>query len=98
MKKLILLGAILATATAYAAPGQLPAVNSVQVLSPNGNKDGTLTVNSSTVDMRGDAQWGVYATSACKFRTMSTTTKAGTQRTIPANAWLSRGGIPVTHY
>lgn len=98
MKKLIVLAAIFAAATTYAATGQLPHVNSVQLLAPNGKKDGTLAVTSSTVDMRGDSQWGVYATAACKFRTMSTATKAGTQRTIPITTWVTRGVNPATPF
>jgi len=100
MKKLVIYGVIFASliGVAFAGTGTLSNVNSVQTIAPNGKKDVTLTVNSQTVDMRGDAQWAVYATAACKFRTMSTATKAGTARTIPITTWLERGVNPATPF
>lgn len=98
MKRLLILAAIFCTATAFAGTGTLPNINSVQTIAPNGKKDTTLAVTSQTVDMRGDAQWAVYATAACKFRTMSTATKAGTQRTIPITTWTTRGVNSVTPF
>jgi len=99
MKKIAILIFILLAAVAYAGTGTLDKVNSVQQIAPNGKKDRTLTVNSSTVDMRGDAQWAVFSSvSTCKFRTMSTTTKAGLKRSVPQSTWLHRGVNAITPY
>lgn len=57
---------------------------------PNGKKDVALTVNSTTVDMRLDNGWATWTPTACSYRTMSTATKAGLTRTLPANTYNQR--------
>lgn len=53
---------------------------------PNGAKDISLGVASQTVDMRNDVAWSVNSPVDCKYRTMSTATKAGRQKTIIASS------------
>lgn len=63
----------------------------VQEFTPNGKFDVLLTVNKQTVyDMREFIKWSIYSP-ACKFRVMSTTTKAGGWRTVPATTYIIRG-------
>lgn len=57
---------------------------------PNGKKDRNLTVNSTVVDMRLDNGWATWTPTACSYRTMSTATKAGLKRTLPANTYNQR--------
>ncbi len=57
---------------------------------PDGSKDTTLSVASQTVDMSNDVAWSAYAPGDCKFRTMSTSTKAGAQKTILGGQWTTR--------
>lgn len=92
MKRLLLLAVFFASA-AYAARPDLPVDGKgvrVPGFAPDGKKDVALTVNSQTVDMRNDLSWSQYAPGACKFRTMSTATKAGATRTLPAANWNAR--------
>ena len=65
---------------------------------PNGKKDINLTVNSTTVDMRLDNGWALYTPTACVYRTMSTATKAGLKRTLPANTYNQRYVNPKTPF
>jgi len=79
---------------ALATPPELPkdgAKIKIMAHAPSAGKDQILTVNSTTVDMSSDLSWGVYSPVDCKFRTMSTSTKVGVQKTIPSGAWHVRG-------
>lgn len=59
---------------------------------PAASKAQILTVASTTVPMESDLSWSIYApSSGCKFRTMSTATVAGIQKTVPDGAWHTRG-------
>lgn len=94
MKKFILIAFLVAiAATAYAAKPGLPVDGGgirVMGFAPDGKKDITLAVTSQTVDMRNDLAWSQYAPGACKFRSMTTATKAGLARTLPATTWNQR--------
>jgi hypothetical protein len=97
MKKIILLAvAVLMTATSALAAISNPAMPvsrqgyGVQQFAPISTKGAALTVASTTVDMSADLQWEFYGTTACKYRTMPTSTKAGFAMTLPANAFTSR--------
>lgn len=84
---------LLIAAVALAARPELPkdgAGVKVQGHAPTGSKDVTLTVASQTVNMTNDLSWSQYAPGACKFRTMSTATKAGIAHTLPATTWNTR--------
>lgn len=94
MKKLLTLGLLLLASAALAAKPNLPADRGgqkLQGLAPDARKGSALGVASVTVDMTDDVGYTVYVPgSGCKFRTMSTATRAGNQRTVPAGAWLER--------
>lgn len=81
MKKLIVI---------VLAVGCLAGVALSSEFAPNGKKDRALTVNSTTVDMRLDNGWATYTPTGCSYRTMSTATKAGLKRTLPANTYNQR--------
>lgn len=63
----------------------------IMVHAPVAGSEQILTVNSTTVDMSSNISWGIYSPVDCSYRTMSTATKAGIQKTIPAGAWHVRG-------
>jgi len=94
MKRLLLITLIIAlAATAYAAKATLPVDGlgiRVQGFAPDGKKNQALTVNTITKDMRDDLSWSAYTPTACKFRLMSTATKAGATQTLAANATTQR--------
>lgn len=74
------------------------AVAAIQEFSPNGKFDALLTVTKQTVfDMRDFVKWSIYSP-ACKFRNMSTMTKAGGWRTVPATTYIIRGVHPATPF
>lgn len=54
----------------------------IQSHADDGKKEQALTVASTTIDMSNDVSWRVYVPADCKFRTMSTSTKAGLQKTL----------------
>lgn len=69
------------------------ALSGYQGFAPNGKKDAALTVNSVTVPMANDIEWAAYvpsSTTTCVYRTMSTATKVGLLKPIPAATWTSR--------
>lgn len=86
MKKLFIILAIMAFATAALAGGFLEKdgsnQNVIQGFAPNGKKSVAIGVVSQGVDMRQDAAWQVYAGAACKFRLQSTATKVGVTNTL----------------
>jgi hypothetical protein len=103
MKNIIIAAIItLLFALVAIAASPLPGVDgnrgNVTDFAPNGSKDGVTTVNGVTVDMRNDAKWAFYAMSTCKFRTMSTTTKSGRTRRLPAGSHVIRGVNPKSPY
>jgi hypothetical protein len=72
----------------FAARPELPrdlAGTKLQGFAPNGNKTTSLTVYKQTVNMSEDIAWRAYTPTACKFRSMSTTTQRGATQTLPAN-------------
>lgn len=62
----------------------------MQAFAPDARKATSLGVASQTIDMTNDIAWSVYVPSGCKFRVMSTGTKAGPTRTVPSATWLIR--------
>ncbi len=86
------------------AVSAMAALSGYQGLAPNGKKDAALTVNSTTLNMANDIEWSVYvpsSTTTCVFRTMSTATKAGLAKPIPAATWTSRkvnGATPFINF
>ena len=79
---------------AWGAKSDLPRDLSGQKLqfhSPDSSKNIALTVASRTVDMADDLSYSVYTPSACKFRVMSTATKAGSQKALLAGGRLTLG-------
>lgn len=95
MKKLIIVAIVLTAAFASLAfaggflEKDASNVEAIQGFAPNGKKQVAIGVNPQTVDMRNDVAWQIYAGAACKFRVMSTTTKAGATNTL-ANAARSQ--------
>ena len=90
MKKFIVLIVLLCASVVIAASpeAQRDGVGyKMPIFSPDGRKDVSLTVNSSTVDMRNDIQWSAFAPGDCSFRVMSTSTKVGLKRTIKGGSW-----------
>jgi len=57
---------------------------------PTAGKGQILTIASTTIDMSDDISWGLYTPTDCSYRTMSTSTRSGIQKTIPAGAWHVR--------
>jgi hypothetical protein len=94
MKKLLAALILVALASiAYAAKPGLPIDYfgiRVQGFAPDGKKNQALTVNTATVDTSNDITWSAYTPTACKFRLMSTITKAGAAQTMAANATTQR--------
>jgi hypothetical protein len=91
-KYLFLALALVAASTAFAAKPELPrdlTGTKVQGFAPDGKKSRQLTVNSVTVDHSSNIEWELYSPTACKYRLMSTATKAGIALTSPANARLN---------
>lgn len=79
---------------AWATKIELPkdgAKTKIMVHAPTAGADEILTVASTTKDNSDYIAWGVYSPVDCKFRTMSTATKSGIQKTIPSGSWLIRG-------
>lgn len=70
----------------------------VQGYAPNGKKSTALTVNSVTLNQANNVAWSVYTPTACKYRMMSTATKAGLTRTIPVNSSITRYKNPATPF
>ena len=102
MKKLILLACVLCCVSiAYADRSELvrDAVGAkVQGFASNGRGDVALTAKSVTVDMSNEIAWSAYVTGGCKFRTMTTATKAGMTRTLPAATWMTRNIHPRSQF
>lgn len=82
----------------YSNPAFTSGGTAVQGFAPNGTKDVTLAVTSQTVDMRNDLAWGAYAPADCKFRNMTTATKAGSLHTLPGGSWFVRVVNPSTPF
>lgn len=71
----------------------------IQQHASNGKDAVNLTVNSTTKNFIGKTSWELYApSSGCKFRNMSTLTKAGLQRTWPNGVRQSHFINPATPY
>lgn len=71
----------------------------IQQHASNGKDAVNLTVNSTTKNFTGKTSWELYApSSGCKFRNMSTLTKAGLQRTWPNGVRQSHFINPATPY
>lgn len=99
MKKFLLLALILScAATAWAIRPDLPVDGKgirIPNFAPDAKKQQTLTVNRTAVNMTDDLQFAVFnPLSSCKFRVMSTATKAGTMRYLPKNANYQRAVNP----
>lgn len=90
MKKILILALLLFASSAFAILPDLPRDGGGQKLQgfAPGKRSQALTVNSVTTS--GDIGWSVYSPTACKFRAMSTATKAGVQFTIPVNTTIER--------
>jgi hypothetical protein len=81
------------SAISYAAKSTLPVDGlgiRIQGFAPDGKKNQSLTVNSATVNASNDLAWSAYTPTACKFRLMSTVTRAGATQTMAANATTQR--------
>jgi len=90
--------AVMLAATAYADRAGLT-VDAygvrVQGFASNGAEDVNLTIASRTIDMTNEVAWSIYVPDAnCKFRTMSTATKQGLKRSVPATTWMTRNVHP----
>ena len=86
MKKILLTCVLLCGAYgyyvmfAYASGGGIPGG-----YAPNGKKNVTLTVNSITTNVKLDEAYAIFPQrTTCKFRIMSTATKAGAKQSLPA--------------
>jgi hypothetical protein len=78
---------------AYALKSELPTdgkKTKIEGHSADCRKDVSLTIASQTVDMNDDISWAVYVPADCKFRNMSTATKAGMQKTLPSGVWFGQ--------
>lgn len=99
---LVLACVALYVATAFADKSELirDAVGAkVQGFASNGREAADLTHVSQTVDMSNEIAWAVFSNrSTCKFRTMSTATKRGLTRSVPASTWTTRNIHPLAPF
>jgi len=95
MKRLITITLIVAFASTAFAAGKLVMEDSnrnvaIQGFAPDGAKDTTLTGNSQTINVSSDVAWSAYCAADGVYKNMSTATKRGINKTIPATTWHTR--------
>ena len=71
----------------------------IQYIAPNGTLSQLLTVNSTTINMTGNAIYSVYypTGTSCQVRSMATSTKANTAVPVPA-AYITMAVNPSTPF